>query len=353
MSVTDAQSGLQIRVDHVAIRGVVSAVPQGICTNQDFADRFDTQVIDEITKMTGVERRHIAGPNQTTADLAEAAASRLLSQLAWSAESVDAIIFVSQTPDYRLPATACTLQHRLGLSKNCAALDVNLGCSGYVYGLWLASRLIDGLAVKRVLLLAGDTSSKLVNTEDRATALLFGDAGTATALEYNEQAQPAYYVIGTDGGGARHLMVPRSPVRVEQQEDARLSQLNPDYLYMDGAQVFNFTISSVPTLVKQLLSFSGQTLEGTEHFLFHQANAFMLRHIAKKLKIPADQFSLNLQRFGNTSSASIPLLLTDICRETPLRERVVMAGFGVGYSWAAVSCDLSLMQVTDLIEVES
>jgi len=344
---------MQVRVEDVALRGVVSVVPATVKSNQDFLGQFDQNLISEITKMTGVESRRISDPDQTTADIAYVAAQHLLTQLKWDVDSVDALIFVSQTPDYRLPATACLLQERLGLKIQCAAFDVNLGCSGYVYGLWLASRLIDGVSVKRVLLVAGDTSSKLTNPEDRSTALLFGDAATATGLEFEKGTAPAFYVIGTDGKGARNLMVPRSPNREHQQEDARLSNTDTNCLFMDGAEVFNFTISSVPPLVKQVLSFSGSSVEQTEHFLFHQANAFMLRHIAKKLKIPAEKFTLNLQRFGNTSSASIPLLLTDLCQVNPLRSRVVMAGFGVGYSWAAVSYDLSTLVVNDLLELKA
>ena len=350
MGSTDSQAGMQVRVDHVAMRGVVSVVPHTVKDNQDFLGQFDLGLINEISKMTGVHSRRIARPDQTTADLAYIAANRLLGQLSWSANSVDAIIFVSQTPDYRLPATACVLQDRLGLSTQCAALDVNLGCSGYVYGLWLASRLIDGVSVRRVLLIAGDTSSKLTNPEDRATALLFGDAATATALEFEIDASPAFYVMGTDGQGARHLMVPCSPNRTPQHEDLCDSKVNSNFLFMDGAEVFNFTIRSVPPLVNQLLMFSGYSIEQTEHFLFHQANAFMLRHIAKKLKIPAEKFSLNIDRFGNTSSASIPLLLTDIYKSHQLHSRVVMAGFGVGYSWAAASVDLRYLLVSELQE---
>jgi 3-oxoacyl-[acyl-carrier-protein] synthase-3 len=186
MNQGDTQAGMQVRVEDVALRGVVSVVPATVKSNQDFLGQFDQNLISEITKMTGVESRRISDPDQTTADIAYVAAQHLLTQLKWDVDSVDALIFVSQTPDYRLPATACLLQERLGLKIQCAAFDVNLGCSGYVYGLWLASRLIDGVSVKRVLLVAGDTSSKLTNPEDRSTALLFGDAATATGLEFEK-----------------------------------------------------------------------------------------------------------------------------------------------------------------------
>lgn len=289
--------------------------------------------------------------NQTTADLAEAAARELLADLAWDADSVDALVFVSQTPDYRLPATACALQNRLQLGTHCAAFDVNLGCSGYVYGLWMASRLIDGHAVKRVLLLAGDTSSKLVNPEDRATALLFGDAGTATALEFDPAAPPTPYVLGTDGRGEKNLIIPQGAYRTSCGADDGVPQADPSYLYMNGPEVFNFTIRSVPMMVNAVLEGSGKSVHDIGCALFHQANAFMLKHIAKKLKLPADKFPLNIDRFGNTSSATIPLLMCTLQDPSVLQGDVVMAGFGVGYSWAAALVSLKTMTVCRWVEV--
>src|SRR5450830_1684341 len=187
-------SGLRIRVDHVALKGIVTAIPESEIKNDAFHSRFGETAVDDIVKMIGVQTRRHSNELQTTADFCQASAQKLIAELGWAPESIDAIVFVSQTPDYRLPATACALQSRLKLRTSCAALDVNLGCSGYVYGLWLASKLIDGIAVRRVLLLAGDTSSKLINPNDRATAMLFGDAGSATALEFDQEAHTSYFL---------------------------------------------------------------------------------------------------------------------------------------------------------------
>lgn len=347
----NTSAGKCVRVDDVALRGVVSASPKTEIRNRDLGDRFDPALIDEIGKLTGVVTRRVATENQTTSDLAEVAARALMADLTWDAETVDAIVFVSQTPDYRLPATACALQSRLQLGTHCAAFDVNLGCSGYVYGLWLASRLIDGHAVKRVLLLAGDTSSKLVNPEDRATALLFGDAGTATALEFDPAVLPTAYVLGTDGRGEKNLIIPKSTYRDSGGTDGGLPDSHPDYLYMNGPEVFNFTIRSVPMMVDALLQSSGKTEQDIRCALFHQANAFMLKHIAKKLKLPAGKFPLNIDRFGNTSSATIPLLMCTLEDKTLLQGDVVMAGFGVGYSWAAALVSLETLKVCRWLEV--
>ncbi|MDR7334701.1 ketoacyl-ACP synthase III [Roseateles asaccharophilus] len=350
MNPTNTPAGKYVRVEHVALRGVVSASPKTEIRNQDLTDRFSPELIEEIGKMTGVRTRRVATEEQTTSDLSEAAARALMADLGWEPDSVDAIVFVSQTPDYRLPATACALQSRLGLGTHCAAFDVNLGCSGYVYGLWLASKLIDGHAVRRVLLLAGDTSSKLVDPQDRATALLFGDAGTATALEFDATASPTSYVLGTDGRGEKNLIIPKSTYRGACGA-GDLPESNPDYLYMNGPEVFNFTIRSVPMMVNAVLEASGKSVNGIGCALFHQANAFMLKHIAKKLKLPAEKFPLNIDRFGNTSSATIPLLMATLDDKAPLAGDVVMAGFGVGYSWAAAHLSLNTMTVCRWIEV--
>lgn len=349
--VTDIGKALNVRC--VALRGIVSAVPDAVVGNAVFEEKFGAKAVAEISRMTGVQSRRVASANQTTADLAEAAARQLLQKLQWDSESIDAIVFVSQTPDYRLPATACALQARLQLPAHCAAFDINLGCSGYVYGLWVASKLIDGAGIRRVLLLAGDTSTKLVNPEDRATSMLFGDAGTATAIEFDETAAPSWYVLGTDGGGEKNLIFPRSQYRSALPAGEKLSAASPDHLYMDGAEVFNFTIRSVPLLINQVLRVSDKDISDLTYVLFHQANAFMLKHIAKKLSLRADQFPMNIDRFGNTSSASIPLLLASLGSEVRTANDVVLAGFGVGYSWAAVQLSLNGLEVCDLLEVKS
>ena len=235
----------------VAMRGIVSAAPKSVVDNAVFEDRFGAEAVAEVVKMIGVEQRRIAPPEQTTADLCFEAAKTLITRLNWAADSIDGLIFVSQTPDYRLPATACSLHGRLGLSTHCQALDVSLGCSGYVYGVWLASTLVKA-GLKRVLVLAGDTSSRMVDPNDRATALLFGDAGSATALEADNAAAPMHFRLGSDGAGARHLIIPEGAYRTGQQDERWGEGFDPTHLYMDGAEVFTFTLRAVPALVRQM-----------------------------------------------------------------------------------------------------
>lgn len=282
--------------------------------------------------MTGVETRYYAASNQTAGDLCLSAARLLLVRMDWRENTIDALIFVSQTPDQRLPATACALHGNLSLGPHCQAFDVSLGCSGYVYGLWLAAALITA-GCRRVLVLAGDTSSRLVDPMDRTTALLFGDAGSATALEADPAAAPVHFVLGTDGAGARHLAIAGGGFR---------KPAGADTLVMNGAEVFGFTLRAVPALVRATLERAGQTMDDVDIFALHQANRFLLRHIGKKLSIDPARMPINIDRYGNTSSASIPLLMcTDLAAQlTQGSHRVMLAGFGVGFSWAAASMHL-------------
>jgi len=325
-----------LAVADVHLRGVVSVLPSRRLDNADFETQFGRDGVADVVKMIGVETRYWVENGQTASDLCFLAAQRLLARLEWPPDSIDALIFVSQTPDQRLPATACVLHGRLGLSTRCQAFDVGLGCSGYVYGLWLASLLIQG-GCGRVLLLAGETSSRLIDPNDRATALLFGDAGTASALERSRGAPPIHFVLGTDGAGAGNLIVSGGGFRTPCDDARRPEGLAEEHLFMDGGEVFSFTLRAVPKLVLETLANAGLERGSLDALLLHQANRFMLRHIAKKLGLPEARAPINIDRYGNTSSASIPLLMTTDLAERLMTEpmRVMAVGFGVGYSWGA------------------
>ena len=313
----------------VTIQGAVCAVPKTQIGNDSFVGRFDEKTITDVSALTGVTTRHIARPDQTTGDLCLAAAEQLLDTLQWPRDSVDALIFVSQTPDQRMPATAGILHGKLGLAHHCQAFDVGLGCSGYVYGLWLVSALMNA-GLRRIILLAGDTSSRMIDPQDRSTAMLFGDAGSATAFEYAPDAPTAYFDLGTDGTGAQYLTVPGGGFRPTDPQDTK-----PDTLRMDGSAVFGFTIGTVPAIIRGILAQADRQIDDVDFFALHQANRFILQHITKKLKIPAGRLPINIDQFGNTSSASIPLLFcTTLAEELTTSPRtVLMSGFGVGLSW--------------------
>lgn len=335
------------------IAGLVSCVPRQALDNEGFAAAFGQKAVDDVVKLIGVQSRRQVAPGVTTRDLCREAGTHLLERLGWAPDSVDAILFVSQTPDYRLPATACALQADLGASPACIAFDVNLGCSGYPYGLWLAMSMVQGGAARRVLLAVGDTISRIVDPQDRATALLFGDAGTVTAIEAADGGGPAHFILGTDGRGAGNLIVPQGGFRDPVAgSDARLDGRKLDALYMDGGEIFNFTLRAVPPLVERTLELAGADADRHDAFLFHQANLFMLKHLAKKAKLPLDKVAMNIDRYGNTSSASIPLLMTTDLSDS-LRQsarRVAMFGFGVGYSWASASLEVGPLHVCETIE---
>jgi 3-oxoacyl-[acyl-carrier-protein] synthase-3 len=304
----------------------------------------------KIATGTGVHSRHVADPHICTSDMCSAAASNLLEATGWDAASIDALVFVSQTPDYHLPATACIIQERLGLAKSCAAFDLNLGCSGYVYGLWVVSRLMSASGIKRALLLAGETASWTAAPTDRAVSFLFGDAGTATAIEFDADAAPMSFSLGTDGTGHRNIMIPGGGYRNRTSAETLVRSAGEDGVLrnehesrMNGPEVFTFTLREVPALIKGALATAGKSIDEIDSFVPHQANLFMLQHLAKKMKIPQEKVALGLAEYGNTSSASIPLTICSTLRDRVAagRNTLMLAGFGVGWSWGAavITCD--------------
>lgn len=345
--------GRQVKVSGAAIVGLVSCVPKNRVENSSFFDKFGESSVNDVVKMIGVQQRRIADEATTTRDLCKAAGKKLLDGLNWSLDSVDALIFVSQTPDFRLPATACALHSDLGLSKATIAFDINLGCSGYPYAVWLGMTMVQSGAAKRVLLAVGDTISKIVDPGDRSTALLFGDAGTMTAIEASPGGE-ASFVLGTDGSGAANLIVPAGAFRdYSKCGDLRLVDKKSDSLYMDGGEIFNFTLRSIPALVNYLSEISQTQTHEYDYFLFHQANLFMLKHLAKKLKLPMEKMPINIDEYGNTSCASIPLLMTTKLKDSLMKapSQIGMFGFGVGYSWGAASLRVGPLKFIDAIEL--
>jgi 3-oxoacyl-[acyl-carrier-protein] synthase-3 len=347
----------------VKVAGVAAAVPSARHPLSELGTVFGAEDVAKIAESVGVQARYLAGESLCASDLCHAAARRLLDDLGWDPGSVGAILFVSQMPDFPLPATACILQQRLGLSKSCAAFDVGLGCSGYVYGLWIGASLMAASGLSRVLLLAGDVSSRICSPLDRATALLFGDAGTATALERDPDAGPLSFVLGTDGSGWKNLVVPAGLRFSRRPHDASTAERHEaeggncrsaEDLFMDGPEIFAFTLREVAPLVKSALTSAGWAPEDVDRFVFHQANKFMLTHLAKRMKLPAEKVPLSLAEYGNTSSASVPLTIVSALRDdisaAPLK--LLLAGFGVGYSWGACALTCGPLVVPPIVHVQ-
>ena len=342
----------QSRMKGVRISGITTVVPSGVKNIEDETSLFgmDSSRINRLKRDIGINKRHITMKDECSSDLCEHAAKFLLSEIDYDPSSIDCLLLVTQTPDYFQPSTSCVLHGKLGLSKNCAAFDINLGCSGYVYGLWISSMMISSGSCKRVLMLAGDTISRCVSPYDRSVATLFGDAGSATIIENGLDDHEITFVLHSNGKGYKHLIIPAGAFRNRHSdESARITERengnarSEEHLYMNGAEIFTFSISKVPPLIEEVLNVSNWVKEEVNYFILHQANKFITLNIVRKLKIPPEKSPHDVfEKYGNQSSASIPATICENLFSTVRNKslKVVLAGFGVGLSWAA--CALSL-----------
>jgi 3-oxoacyl-[acyl-carrier-protein] synthase III len=329
----------QSTISGVRIAGVVSCAPKTVFDNVADAAHFPKDDVRKVVGMAGVAKRRVTTPDQCSSDLCIAAAQKLLADLAWERSSVDALILITQTPDYLLPSTACVVHKRLELADSCAAFDVGLGCSGYPYGLWLGHMMVAAGGLRRVLVLHGETPTKFTHETDRATYLLFGDAGSATALERaSDGERSSSFVVHTDGNGLGDLIIHAGGFR-----ERFATEMRRHYLEMNGAGLFNFTIKRVPPLIEDTLKQAGRAVGDVDYFVLHQSNRFMMLHLAKKFELAAERVPLTLADFGNTGGPSVPLTLTHALPAAP-RERklcVMMIGYGVGLSWGAALVDIA------------
>lgn len=314
------------------IAGISYYLPLNILSNEDISREHPEWSIDKIAKKTGIEERRITGENELASDLAFEAAKKLFNECNIDKNIIDFVLLCTQSPDYFLPTTACILQKRLNLSTNCGALDFNLGCSGYIYGLALAKGLIMSGTANNVLLITAETYSKYINSNDKSNKTLFGDAAAATLISSQfGKLEIGHITCGSDGGGAQNLIVPNGAGR--HHKDGSLN----DYLYMNGSEIFKFTSEKVPQLVERLLNSANLTKDDITLFVFHQANRYMLDFIRKKIDIPSESFFYHLQKTGNTVSSTIPIALKEALEISKIapQSNLLLAGFGVGYSWGA------------------
>jgi len=321
------------------IKAIDYCLPERVVTNEELVAEFPEWTVEKIADKVGVKERHVAGSNETAADLAVKAAEQLFANHPdLRRESIDFVVFCTQSPDYVLPTSACIIQTKLGLRTDIGAFDFNLGCSGYVYGLSIAKGLIAGGIAENVLLLTGETYNKHLHPRDKGNRTIFGDAATATVVSTDGFAQIGSFALGTDGRGAKNLMVKTGGARnPEKAADLSFDENgNPhssDYLVMNGSEIFMFTQKNVPVVVRQTLEKNGMTLENVEMAVFHQANSYMLNFLRKKIKIAPERFFINMEHIGNTVSNSIPIALKDAQTVKLLKGPVLVCGFGVGYSW--------------------
>lgn len=322
------------------IKGLSYYLPQTIVTNEQIVSEFPEWTVEKITSKVGVNKRHVAA-EETISDMAVKASERLFEQYPEiKREDIDFVIVCTQSPDYFLPSTACLVQARLALSTNCGAFDIDLGCSGYEYGLAVAKGLITANIARNVLFITSEAYNKHLHPRDKGNRTIFGDAATASVISTDGFAEIGEFCLGTDGKGAEHLIVKTGGMKHPQplndvSFDENGNPVSSDHLFMNGAKIFNFTLKVVPPMVKDVLAKSGLEKEDIDLFVFHQANMFMLEHLRKKLKIDESKFFINMENIGNTVSSTIPIALCDAMKEGKLHGNILLAGFGVGLSWGA------------------
>lgn len=348
-------------ISNVSVKGIAACVPRGCESNMDYELLTQEERI-KLVKTTGIEKRRIAQKDQCTSDFCFHAAEKLISELKWKRDEIEALVFVSQTADYPYPATSIILQDRLGLPKSSICFDINLGCSGYVYGLGALAGQMSSMKIKKGLLLVGEVAARTTTYTDRSSYPLFGDAGTATALEFDENAEKIYFDFGSDGGGHNAILMKsgniggRFPVTEESLKLKRVDkgiERNDLHVILNGIEVFNFSITTVPRSVNLLVEKFGLDLDEIDAFVLHQANFIMNDTIRKKLKLPAEKVHYSLKEFGNTSSASIPLTIVHSLQERISTEklRLLISGFGVGLSWGTMVLDADKIICPGLIEI--
>ena len=326
------------------IRAIEYHLPERVLDNATLAAEFSGWDARKIENKTGIRQRHIAAEGECASDLAVVEAGKLFSSGACRASEMDCLMLCTQSPDYFLPTTACLLQHRLGLPQSCAAFDFNLGCSGFIYGLGIAKGLIETGQARNVLLITAETYSKYIHPQDKSVRTIFGDASAATWIAGVEADEDFLgpFVFGTDGAGAENLIVPTGGGRraavanAGVEEDKNGNRRTVNNLFMNGAQIFEFTLRVVPLTVQQLLAKAGRNADSVDYWVFHQANGYMLKHLREQLGLPPEKFIVSMADCANTVSSTIPIAIKQLHSAGRLRDghSLALVGFGVGYSWA-------------------
>lgn len=343
-------------IDNINIAAISAVVPSNIEDNLDYpyvTEKERQQFIDTV----GIRYRRIVNNKTTAADLCLSASEKLILNLDWKKEDINILVFISQTPDYKIPFNASEIQYKLGLSKSCIAFDINLGCSGYIYGLSVVGSLLSSLQSGKALLLVGDCSSSCISPLDKSVAMLFSDAGSATALEY-KKGKSITFNLQTDGAEHEAIMIPAGGMKNPSSTSSLiLEELEPgitrskEHMILDGMKIFNFTLREVPKNILDLLQFVKKNIAEIDIFFLHQANLLMNESIRKKLKIDDSKIPYSLYNYGNTSSASIPVTITSNHNINTSNKICLLSGFGVGLSWGSCIVDLSDTAILPLQEL--
>jgi len=337
-------------LNNIKIQAIAAYLPSKVLEMRSLADIYGEKTVETIIQATGVERVHVAASDETSSDMCFEAAIMLIEEEGISRENIDGLIFASQTSDYRLPATSIILQDRLGLTKETVCFDLPYGCSGYIYGIFQASLLISSGTCKNVLVLAGDTSTKMINAKDRAQRMVFGDCGTATLVVKGNNTIGIH--MGVDGSGYDKVIIPAGGSRIPSSEATQLEFSDDEgnirtqeNLYMDGLSVFNFILQSGKSSINSLLEYMNWNKEDVNLFALHQGTSFTLRHLIKRLKVDPEKAPINIVNYGNTGPSTIPLILCDMFHSNPeitsKWDKIIMCAYGVGLSWGSIACSLS------------
>lgn len=348
-----------LEFENIGITGIAACVPKYISSNFDLTTIMSKEDLDKTINAIGIKEKRLSPNNICSSDLCYEAAIKLFDDLKIDKNEIDVLIFMTQTPDYHMPANAPLMQERLGLSKSTACFDINLACSGFVYSLSTAFLFATQKNIRKTLLLTGETMSKIVSTRDKENAPLFGDAGTATIIEKGDFLK-SYFSLNSDGSGENMLIIPAGGYRNPSSSETLLDKeyengniRNLQQIYMNGLEVFNFTMREVPNDIKKILNYAGESLGNIDLVIFHQANKFMTDFFSKKLKISLDKVPYCLERFGNTSSASVPLTIVSELNnfKYPNRAKVILSAFGAGLSWCTAFIELGKCKISDIVEL--
>ncbi len=344
---------------NIKIAAVAASVPTERVSVDSFIDLNGKETVEKFKAMTGIKEFRRSLPHQTASDFGYAAANRILEERNIDRNTIGALVFVAHSTDYRRPATACVLHHRLGLSKDCAALDISLGCSAIVYGLQAVCAMIESSDISRALLIVGETMTKMTNKNDRSVNMLFGDGGAAFLLEKDpSSSETIKLLLKTDGNGYNAIIAPAGGFRnmYASREETKWSDGNIRSLhnvFMNGTDVFSFSITDVPKTIKEFLSRTETSVNDYDCFAFHQANQYILKQIGKKVKIPDDKLPICLDRFGNTSAPAAAMALCDRYGSADGESaKTMFCCFGVGLSWGVASATINTSDIFPIIETD-
>lgn len=346
----------------VGITAMAAAVPTHIIDNLSYTQYFPEDQVKEVVEKVGIYKRRFADDKTCSSDLCFAAAQKLIFDNNIDRSEIDLLVFISQTQDYRMPATSITLQHRLGLSNSCIAFDINLGCSAFIYGLSVVYSMLQVGGIRKALILDGETRSKVYGPRDRRSAFIFGDGGVAALVECNEKFGESFISLNSDGSRADLIMIkaggyrhPSSPETLKEKIVDEYGNMRSDEQgYMKGGDVFNFVIREIPKDIKKTLAFAEKTVDQLDYYVFHQANNFINAYIAKKMKLNLEKVPHTIEKYGNTSSVSVPLtIVSELKDKLDGDKTLLLSAFGVGMTWATGIISFSDTRISEIVEVEN